>query len=951
MRANLRRHLLTSTLMIGAAGIATPAFAQPQDGEPEVPVQAVPPADRDPTPTAPPQDVGEIVVTGSRIARRDLTSTSPLAVVQDEEFRLSGAVNVEQVINTLPQVIPGTTSFSNNPGNGTATLNLRGLGSTRTLVLVNGRRYMFFDTAQVVDLNTIPQFLIDSVDVVTGGASAVYGSDALAGVVNFRLINDLAGVMAGGQYSVTEEGDGRRYNAYLAVGSGLDGGRGNVTAFAEYFNRAPILQGDRPFSFSALGDNAAGTALVPGGSSTPPFGRFRDFFGTTGGEFTAGGRVFDAPFGNSRPAVQPQDLYNYAPANFLQLPQERWLLGGYGEYEITPGVTAFVEATFVNNRVEQELAATPVTGFFNVNVNAIAPFLNATELARFRRAAAATGDPNVIENLFVQRRTIEAGSRNSFDDRNAFRALVGVNGELTSSLNYEAYYLYARTRNANIQQGNISRSAFQRGLDGTGPAINIFGPGTLTPAQIDSISILAQNNDISTLQVASAVLSGELFRIGSARDGVGFATGVEYRSVAGQFVPDTALSSGDVIGFNAGDATEGRYNVREVFGELLVPIIQDSFIDKLQLTGAVRYSDYSLDAVGGVWAYAAGVEFAPIRDITFRGNYQRAVRAPNVGELFGGQGIGFPAAVDPCATAAAQTGNLRQLCLAQGVPATVVGTSAVQLNPQIPSTFGGNPNLQEEKSDTYTVGAIIRPRFIPRLNITVDYFNISIDDTISTIGTGTVFDLCFNRNQAEFCQLIRRNSAGIISGEQFSVQTLSRNIANLEVSGVDLQVDYSQPLGFSMFGGEESRLNFFFLGTYTDESNFTPVQDLPEGQITCAGEFGLTCGEPTPEFKWTSRISLIDGPGTISFRWRHLSSVDDDDPDSDFFVERIDDYNLFDLSFAFNVNDNLTLNMGVNNLFDKKPPILGDNQEQSNTYPSTYDVLGRDYFVSAALRF
>ena len=307
-------------------------------------------------------------------------------MVQDEEFSLSGAVNVEQVINTLPQVIPGTTSFSNNPGGGVATLNLRGLGTQRNLVLVNGRRYIFFDTTQIVDLNTIPQFLIGSVDVVTGGASAVYGSDALVGVVNFRLRTNLDGMIAGGQYSITEEGDGRRYNAYVAIGSQFADGRGHVTAYAEYYNRGQIMQADRDYSFFSLADGAGTTGqtadwgapvagLVPGGSAGVPQGRFIAIGGSGATQAGAGtnycsgtaaqcgtaastpaGAFFANP-GTSRPYVPAplanNDSYNFAPANYLMVPQERWMLGGYAEYEVTEGINAFAEVTFVNNRVAE----------------------------------------------------------------------------------------------------------------------------------------------------------------------------------------------------------------------------------------------------------------------------------------------------------------------------------------------------------------------------------------------------------------------------------------------------------------------------------------------------------------------------------------------------------------------------------------------------------------------
>lgn len=1004
MQSTLRQRLLASTLMFGAAAFATPAFAQPTDDDIQENAAQVEADDTENSELNQNEEEGDaaIIVTGSRIQRRDLTSTSPLAVVQDEEFQLSGAVNVEQVINTLPQVVPGATAFSNNPGGGVATLNLRGLGSTRTLVLVNGRRYLFFDPSQIVDLNTIPQFLIDAVDVVTGGASAVYGSDAIAGVVNFRLQTDLEGLQVGANYSITEEGDGRRYGAHIAVGSQLADGRGNVTAFAEYFNRGQIFQGDRAFSRFTLANGCvvpgtqnprtgafqrSGTGslvgcaarggelgLIAGGSSILPQGRFINFGGAnfnnpqSGRAFAGGGGVvFDQP-GTGRPFAG--DQYNYAPANFLMVPQERWLLGGYGEFEVSPSITAFTEVTFINNRVENELAPTPVGNFFNFSVAQNCQFLSAADCARLQQTDAAEtarnaaqglpDDPGLV-SLLVLRRITETGPRNSFDERNAFRALAGVKGPITDNFNYEAYYFYSRTRNANIQEGNVSSSAFQAGLDGTGTPINIFGPNTLTPAALEQITILAQNNEISNLQVASAAVSGSVGNLGLGADDLGVAAGVEYRSVSSQFIPDTALSSGDVIGFNAGDPTGGGYNVREVFGEVRIPIIADRpFFHRLELNGAARYSDYSLEAVGGVYTYAAGAEFAPIRDITFRGQYQRAVRAPNVQQLFGGQSNGFPLATDPCSQQQAATDPaLRQLCIQNGVPANRVGDPSLQLNEQIEAVFGGNPNLEEERSDTYTFGAVIRPRFIPRLNVTIDYFDITIDNAISTFGGGlaNTLNLCFNvirDPNSVFCQAIRAGrdpGSGNISEGPNRPLILNANVASLEARGVDLQVDYTQPLGFSLTGGTESRLNFFFLGTRTARSNFVPVVDQPDIVTVCADRFGTRCGDPTPRYKWTSRLSLIDGPATISGRWRHIGGTEDDNENVNNAVENLESVDYFDLSFAFDVSDGVRLAMGVNNILDKRPQFIGSNQEQANTFPSTFDVLGRDFFISANLRF
>ena len=985
--------LLTGSIMAGAM-FASPVFAQAQvDEDPNEPgLQAAPTVDAD--------EIGEpIIVTGSRIARRNVETAAPIAVVNDEEFQLSGTVNVENVINTLPQVVPGTTSFSNNPGNGTATLNLRGLGTNRNLVLVNGRRWIFFDVNQIVDLNTIPSFLIDSVDVVTGGASAVYGSDAIAGVTNFNLRN-IEGAEIGGQYNLTERGDGAAYQVNGALGASFDDGRGSATVFAEYFNRESVFQGDRAFSNFALGGETFGEPLQQFGSSTLPNGVLRYLGGANantglpaGTEFGAAGAsgfgtgvVFDNVAGDFR--RRTGDTYNYAPVNYLQIPQERYLIGGFADYEFAPGHEFYTEVAYVNNRVQQELAATPVTGSFNVDLDQIEAngFLVASDLAQLRAidaaetaqnlADGAVDDPGVV-NLFVQRRTIETGRRNSLDERNAFRVLGGVRGGITDWLNYDAYYMYARTRNANVQQGNISRSAFQAGLDGTGTPINIFGLNTLTDAQVDAISIQAQNGDISTLEVANAALTGLVGGLGFGGDEIGFALGAEYRRVGSQFIPDTALSSGDVIGFNAGDATEGSYNVKEIFGEVIIPIFETDGGISLEVNGAARYSDYSLEAVGGVWTYAGGVQFSPIEDITFRGQYQRAVRAPNVGELFQGQAIGFPGATDPCASATfiANNPGSREVCIATGVPAGSVGDPSLQPNPQIPALFGGNPNLGEETSDTFTAGVVLQPRFLPGLTITADYFDITIEDAIAPIGLNTAFELCYGTIQDAndpICQNFarNRNNAGVFTVDSPPLVSTA-NIAELGVSGVDLQAAYSTSLPFSLFtdtGEQDFQLSF--LGTWTESSFFRPLQ-TEEEVIECAGLFGATCGDPTASFKWTTRATFSDGPLTTSVRWRHLSGTEDDDEDNLFTdfngVERISAYDLIDLTFSFAASEQVVFTVGVNNLFDTLPGtpefdgievsnrpndlLLGDNQEQANTYPSTFDVLGRDYFASIVFKF
>jgi iron complex outermembrane receptor protein len=959
-----RSRMLATTLLAGMAAVAAPAYAQVGTPTNQTDNSA---NGEEAAPT------GDVVVTGSRIARRDLETAAPITVTTQEEFKLSGAVNVEQVVNQLPSVIPGATAFSNNPGGGVATLDLRGLGATRTLILVNGRRYIFFDASQLVDVNTIPSFLIEGVDTVTGGRSAVYGSDAVSGVLNFRLRNDLKGVIAGGQYNITERGDGRRYDAYVAMGGDL-GDRGHATVYGEYYNRAPIFQGARDFSRTAFAENynADGVPIgfIPGGSSTTPNGRFTSTYGAacpTGNVYCSPGAYF-ATAGTSRTRTGA-DVYNFAPDNYLMVPQERYLLGGYADYQVADNVTAYTEVTFVNNRVANQLAPTPVTGTYDVNINSVAQYLSANDVASLQALDGIAAGTNVVGDgivpLTIQRRANETGARNSLDERNAFRFLVGVRGDLGSKFNYDLYYSYARTRNANIQEGNISASAFQAGLDGTaaangGVAINIFGPNTLTPAMVNQISIRAQNGDISTLQVVNGSVSGSLFNFGMGAEDVALSVGGEYRKLAARFIPDTALSSGDVIGFNAGDPTDGSYDVREGFAELRVPLIADRpFFNSLELGAAARYSDYSLGNVGGVWTYAGSAQWAPVRDIMFRGQYSRAVRAPNVGELFGGQSVGFPQATDPCAQANAATdATIRNLCIATGVPAALVGDPSVQINTQIQGNFGGNPNLQEETSDSYTGGVVLRPTFLPGFSATVDYYNIKIKNAISTLGggLGNSLSLCYNIVQninSPYCQAFvgTRNALGQFDGE-VNPQILNANVGQFATDGIDFAVDYSKRFGFSLFGRDTSKLAFSFLGTWVNAFTITPVQDLPDVTNQCAGRFGtLACGNPIPKWKWTSRLSYSDGPATLSFRWRHTGAVRDDDDTTPYLVERIPAYNLYDLSASFDLTDRYTLALGVNNLLDKKPTILGNNQEQAGTYPSTYDVLGRDFFVSVSFAF
>ena len=929
MRSSFQRRLLASTLLLG---LTTPAFAQ----------------------TADDADEGTIVVTGSRIARPDLQQASPIAIVSAQELKLSGKVNVEAIINDLPQLVPSATGASNNPGGGVSTADLRGLGANRTLVLVNGRRYISYDSSQIVDLNTVPAGLIDHVEVVSGGRSAVYGSDAIAGVINFVMKEDFSGVEANANYRINEEGDGGTFNSNLLIGGNFADGRGNATFYIDYTKRDAVLQSARSYTRQAYTDDGEG-GLAAGGSGSIPGTRMA----------LSGSQYKFAQDGSYSAYDAASDAYNYAPDNYLQVPQKRILLSAQTHYEVDDHLTVYAEGQFINNRVKNRLASTPYTGSVSLDVDS--SFLSADSQALL---AAADTDGDGYTTAAIYRRMNEVGPRISSVDNTAYRALIGARGQIAGDWNYDGYYSYSRTKQVEKQTGNVSDSRVRQALLTTYDAdgnlvcsdtsngcvpLNIFGEGNISDEAAAFISIPVQNVSTITEQVASfAVTNGNLFDLGAGPAGI--AIGAEYRSEHGSYDPDYALSSGDVVGFNAGEGLSGGYNVKELFAEIDVPLLADMpFVHKLEANGAYRYSHYST-AAKNVGTYSVGLIYAPVKDVTFRGQISRAVRAPTVYDLYSGQAQDFPTASDPCELAAAVTdANLNASCLATGVAASALGTAINGGSSQIESVIGGNPNLREETSDTWTAGVVLQPGFLPRFTATVDYYHISIDNYISTPGTANIIAACYGTAangwapyDSSYCSLLPRNADSYaIEG----AENLLSNTGGLKTEGVDFEVNYSVPLNFGVFGAKTGKLAFRVAGTRLIRFDLNPVAAIPDLNQSCAGKFGVYCGNPYSKLRLNNRITWTSGPITLGLTHRYLSSVKDDDATTTYSVEKIKAYNLFDLALQVQPTEHFGWSIGMNNMFDKKPPILGDNQEQSNTYPSTYDVYGRAFFVNASVKF
>lgn len=938
-----KNRLLATSVFAGVLGgmVAAPAIAQETD-EAEARQQTV-------------------QVTGSRIVKQDFVANSPIATVDAEAFELTGSVNTEDVLNTLPQAVPGFDRTSNNPGGGYATANLRGLGSSRTLVLVDGKRFVPTTAGGVVDLNNIPPALVERVEVITGGASAVYGSDAVAGVVNFILKDDFEGMEFNVGYEATMEyGDAEYYNADVTFGSNFADGRGNVTMNVGYTNRKALFQGERDFSTFALGDGATG--LEPGGSSGVPAGHAFDTF--TFADGSTGQAIFDnnAP-GGVRPWVNSganSDRYNYNPVNYLQLPQERFNTTTVARYEITPEIEAYARFTAAFNQVPQQLAPTPA--FTTVTTQTDNPFLTPEQAAVLASIDGAYGDPVDGEVYpFIGRRMVETGPRASNDDFFAFQVQTGLRGTFGPGIGYDVFFQTGRTQDNNDLAGDISLGRFLDAVnvtdDGSGNPVcvsgnsacvpmDIWGQGDISDAAAAFVSAGLNSKSEYNQTIFGASINGntESFFTTPA-GGIGWAAGFEYREESYDFRPDDNLGTGNLLGFNSAPPLSGGFDVYDIFGEVYIPVLEDApLADILAFEAAFRMSDYS--TTGSTETYKIGGEWAPVEDLRFRALFNTAVRAPNISELFSAVSNGFPGATDPCsATADPAAAGIEALCTATGVPN--VGTYQ-QRNSQIEGLFGGNPDLDPEEAETLTVGAVWQPSYVDGLAVSVDYYNIEITGYVTSLAGGVqgILNQCYlpanNPSQDpnnSFCQAINRSALG--------EPLVSANLANagsLETAGIDVQVAYS-----TEFEAIPGTFDFAYTALFLDKWNFFAYEGAEADD--CKGRFGLICDDPTPDYKHFATVTWAGGPYTLQARWEHVGKVTDDDDSSTYIVEELDAYNLFGATATWDVNDTVKLTLGIDNLFDEEPPIIGDNQEQANTYPATYDPFGRTIFMGAKFRF
>jgi iron complex outermembrane recepter protein len=978
----------TATVALGVAIAASPVLAQGQPTEETL----------EEVSDAPPSNA--IVVTGSRIASPTVESPAPLQIVDSQVINDAGVTNIQEVL--LENPVFGTPALSRTnsafltSGTGVATVDLRDLGSDRTLVLINGRRVVgSLAGSATVDLNVIPTQFIERVDILTGGASSLYGSDAIAGVVNFVYKTDFEGIEANAQYGITEEGDDPRYQANVTVGSNVADGDGNIMVHFGYSNEEGLLSRSRAntrvddLDAIYFGGNF-GDPVEPYLSSFAPQGRFI----TAGGNFTYDndGNLLNCFDVNGTSCGGAPNGFNRQAFRTLAVPVERYLFAARGNYSVSDDISFFVEGTFNKTSSSRIIEPFPLesggsNGIFptggGYNIENYLPGTStivANPLVPAEILAAATdSNGDGLRDIGFSRRLSEFGPRSGSTTRDFYRFVVGLEGGLFDDrFNWDVSYNYGNVSENQVSSGQVNVVNFRDALavraeigdengngipgeaicisaearaNGCTPA-NIFGAGSLSQDAVNYIQAQGTYQTGITQQVVQANLSGSLFELPAGS--VGIAVGAEYRKES-SFSDNDALTN---AGLNAGNVlpdTRGSFDVKEAYGEIRIPILADTpFFNLLEVGAAARVSDYS--TVGTTFSWNVTGTWSPIEDIRIRGTYAKAVRAPNVGELFSGLSQTFPSGLqDPCEGVGATGGGaLGDNCRADaGVAANIAANGVFTLNQSdiqgISGFNGGNPDLQEETATSWTAGIIINPRSfdaLRNLTITGDYYNIEVDDVISGFPRQFSLDQCYNQGNDTFCDLITRrptatavNSAGSID----LINSLAVNASVLKTSGVDVTVNWFTNPGLM----NNDRLTL--RGAYTHIIGYD-FFSLPDGDPDRAdGEVG------TSKDRFTANVAYGTDDFRMTFTGTFIGSAFIDDQFDGSRVYEIPAEFYLDMQTTFFASDEFEFYVGVDNLLDNDAPnILSGvtgNVTGSDTAADVYDIFGRRYYTGVRMRF
>ncbi len=962
----------------------------------------------------------EVVVTGTCLVTSRENATSPVISVSAAEFGETGLTRVEDALQRLSMFSASTNSTVNSAADGTAALNLRGLGNQRTLVLVNGTRLGpgSADGRNWSDVNQIPAALVERVDVLTGGASAVYGADAVAGVVNFIINTHFEGVKVDVSYHLSQHSNnnpagissqvsaagyplppsavatGFGKTASVILGTSFNDNRGNLTGYATYDTQAATLQSKFDHSACALTVATGGAAVTCGGSDTSRGGRLVAFSET--------GTLLDDTVDPMTGALRPyaaSDVYNFNPTNYFQLPSERWNGGMFMNYEFGPHADGYASVMYMRNSLTAQQAPSGAFGAY-VFIPCADPLLTAQEVATLCTPANLMANGASYEvygdksypgvDLTIFRRSVESGNRISTYVNEATRAVVGVKGGSGDGWAYDIYAELSTVLAGESDQNMLGNSQITEALDvlpgpsgpvcggQTGSAFtpnpkcipwNIWVPNGASAASRAFMSIPSFTNGRVTEQVASGSTTVDLGQFGAklpaANQGFQVNVGGEWRKERLSFVPNDEQQQGNVAGtLTATAAVAGEFTVKEVFTEMRLPLAsQQVLAEDLFADGGIRYSRYSSGF--DTDTYKVGLQWAPVGVIRLRGSFQRAVRAPNISELFSLQSINSSdGTIDACA--GTPTASLAA-CEMTGVRPAQYGHILPPTLGSYNGLTGGNPKLRPEVADTRTVGLVFRPSTGKDLALSVDFFDIRIAGVIGVTGADTVLRDCLasvgNPAQAaRFCPLVHRDEQGSLwLSSSGYVSDLLVNEGELSTRGVDVDGHYRLPLQAA------GSLTFTLVGTHLQRLQTTPVAGL--GSFDCAGYFGTLCGVATPRWRhmldasWSTPANAV----TVGLRWRFVGPTESALTSPSPFLSgtsypplsHIPAYCYFDLNGIVELGNHFALRLGVNNIADKTPPLVFLDECagtpgglcNGNTFPGVYDGMGRYLFVHVSAQW
>ena len=933
------------------------------------------------------QTAERVEVTGSRIKSIGAESTSPITSVGRADIDTTQPVAVEELVRGLSAAYPAIGPGVNNGSAGIASIDLRGLGTNRTLVLFNGKRFVPADLRGVVDTNNVPVSLLERVDLVTGGASAVYGADAVAGVVNFVTKRNFSGIEASTLYSESGNHDAKRRKNDLTIGANLADGRGNVAVHVGTTKTDPLRLAQRDFATTVI---SSSTGLPGGFSGTAVPAQFSGLLGTL-----TGSRVIDATTGLLRPVNGTADAYNTNPPNYFETPLTRTQVTGLARFTINEYAEAYSEIFHTRSNVTLNLAP---SGTFGVALSIPIgnPFIPAGVRQQLCTAYGISTANCVVGNATefranVARRFVEAGPRIYTYDNTTTQYTAGLRGSIPylDGWSYDAYYQSGRSDQLQQTANGFGATKLQQAVralsttsctvtTGGCVPINLFGAaGSITPEMLAFVSIPTFQTTQVTQQVMSASANGEIGIAKSpfARSPLSVAVGFEQRTVLGANKSDSVIQTqGELLGSGAPtpDRT-GELKFKEYYTELNLPIVSNlPFAQAINLEGGYRETNFSTSAGAsktyGSWK--AGGDWAPIKGLRFRGEQQRATRAPNVNELYAPVTTGLATlAVDPCqgtrinAADAGKAGTLTNVCQLTGVPAAQIGAVAAPSSSQINNTAGGNPNLGPEKADTTTLGIVWEPSFVNNLSVSLDYWKIKIESAVSNATAGQVINGCYDATLNPgfgynvFCQGIQRDAlnGGLNGVGSKGVVTQSSNLGAYDYSGVDVGAAYRLPMS-ALGAAAAGRLDFSFQASFLQKADFKSLPSV--ATLEQAGYYGVDVGVPYSKTKFTQRTTWTMGDFSVGYNWRYIGGTKVQIGATGYLPEysSIRAYNYVDLNAAVQATKNLKLSLTINNISDKLPPFIGTGigpgaTNYGNTMPTVYDVIGRRFTINATATF